>query len=89
MQDGMTALMQAFADVRTLDAEDARVQELVAQWKQYITDHFYACTDEILEGLGQMYVMDERFKANIDKCGEGTAECMSRAIGVYCAKRRA
>ena len=88
VQDGMTALMQAFADVRALDAQDPRVQELVAQWKQYITDHFYACTDEILAGLGQMYVLDERFKANIDKCGEGTAACMSRAIGVYCAKRR-
>ena len=56
-------------------------------WQQVITDHFYPCTDEILAGLGQMYVCDERFKANIDRCGEGTAACMSRAIAAYTAKR--
>ena len=37
--------------------------------------------------LGQMYVCDERFKANIDKSGEGTAECMARAIEAYLAKK--
>ena len=37
-------------------------------------------------GLGQMYVMDERFKNNIDKNAEGTAEFVSKAIDVYCKK---
>jgi len=87
IQMGMTQLFDAFAAVRDLDPEDARVQALVKDWQQYITDHFYACTDEILAGLGQMYVCDERFKANIDQSGEGTAACMSRAIEVYLAKR--
>jgi hypothetical protein len=31
-----------------------------------------------------MYVADERFKKNIDKCGEGTAEFASEAIAVFC-----
>ena len=88
IQQGMTQLFEAFADVRELAPEDARVQALVADWKQYITDHFYACTDEILEGLGVMYTADERFRANIDRCGEGTAACMSRAIAAYCAAKR-
>jgi len=74
--------------VRELAPEDARVQALVAAWKQYITDHFYVCTDEILEGLGVMYTADERFRANIDRCGEGTAACMSRAIAAYCVAKR-
>ena len=38
------------------------------------------CTDEILAGLGQMYVTDERFKSNIDKHSSGTAEFISQAI---------
>ena len=84
---GMTELFDGFAAVREVDPRDARVQELVGRWQQYISDHFYACTDEILAGLGQMYVCDERFKANIDKSGEGTAACMARAIEVYLAKR--
>ena len=88
VQSGMEERMAAFADVRTLAPDDARVQALVRDWQQYITDHFYACTDEILEGLGQMYEADERFRENIDRHGEGTAACMARAIAASCAARR-
>lgn len=87
IQSGMEALFAQFAAVRDLDPADECVQALVRDWQQYITDHFYTCTDEILAGLGQMYVCDERFKANIDQSGEGTAACMSRAIAHYTAKR--
>ena len=85
--DGMTQIFAQFASVRDLPSDDARVIALVEAWKQYITDHMYACTDEILAGLGQMYTCDERFKANIDRSGEGTAECMARAIEAYLAKK--
>ena len=40
--------------------------------------------NEILAGLGQMYVADERFKTNIDRNGNGTAEFVSKAIEIYC-----
>lgn len=36
-----------------------------------------------LAGLGKMYVADERFKKNIDKYGEGTAEFVAGAIATY------
>ena len=36
-----------------------------------------------LAGLGKMYVADERFKNNIDKYGEGTAEFAAGAIEIY------
>ena len=49
-----------------------------------ITDNFYTCTNEILAGLGQMYAADVRFKTNIDKHGEGTAEFVSQCIKSYC-----
>lgn len=84
---GMTQIFDQFAEVRDLPSDDARVLALVEAWKQYITDHMYTCTDEILAGLGQMYTCDERFKANIDRSGEGTADCMSRAIAAYLAKK--
>ena len=41
-------------------------QELVEKLQNYISNHFYTCTKEILSGLGQMYTADERFKTNID-----------------------
>jgi hypothetical protein len=52
----------------------------VKKLQDHITGNYYLCTNEILAGLGQMYVGDERFKANIDKNGDGTAEFVSQAI---------
>jgi hypothetical protein len=37
-----------------------------------------------LAGLGKMHITDERFKKNIDKYGEGTAEFVAEAIAIYC-----
>ena len=52
----------------------------------YITENYYTCNDEILACLGEVCVADERFKKNIDKYGEGTAEFAAEAIAVYCRK---
>ena len=65
-------------------ADSDEVQSLVKELQDYITLNFYTCTNEILCGLGQMYVYDERFKNNIDKTGVGTAEFVSEAIAFYC-----
>ena len=63
------------------------VQSLVGELQEYITQNYYTCTNEILVGLGQMYVADERFKKNIDKYGEGTAEFVSNSIVVFCQEK--
>ena len=82
------ALMAIFAEigaVRHLDPAAPEVQALVGKIQNHITAHFYNCTNPILAGLGQMYVADERFKANIDRAGgEGTAEFAAKAIEIYC-----
>ena len=54
------------------------------KWQDFITENYYTCTNDILVGLGEMYVADERFKDNIDKHGDGTAQFMNNAIKVYC-----
>ncbi|GIM28257.1 MerR family transcriptional regulator [Clostridium polyendosporum] len=66
------------------DPSDPQVQELVAEKRQYITDSFYNCTPEIFRGLGELYVYDERFTANIDKYKLGLAKFLSEAIQYYC-----
>ena len=65
-------------------ADSETAQRLVKKLQEYITANFYHCTDDILAVLGQMYVCDERFMENIDKCGEGTAEFAAEAIRLYC-----
>ena len=83
---GMTALMAKFAECKSdgFSPDSKEAQALVKTWQDYITDNFYTCTKEILSGLGEMYVSDERFRTNIDSCGEGTAEFMHDAIAEYC-----
>ncbi|MEF9958533.1 MAG: MerR family transcriptional regulator [Niameybacter sp.] len=80
------ALLKAFSENRTGDPEGESTQALVKKWQDYITEHFYNCTLEILAGLGLMYVGDERFAKNIDRNGVGTAAFMAKAIESYCAK---
>ena len=64
--------------------ESEAAQALVKKLQQFITDNYYSCTKEILAGLGQMYVLDKRFRESIDRSGAGTAEFVSKAIKTYC-----
>ena len=83
--DALMAIFAEFAACKDsgASADSAKAQELVVKLQAHITANYYTCTDEILAGLGKMYVADERFKKNIDKCGEGTAEFASAAIEIY------
>ena len=86
--EGLMAIFAEFAACKDggSSADSAEVQALVAKLQAHITANYYTCTDEILAGLGKMYVADERFKKNIDKCGEGTAEFAADAIAAYTKK---
>ena len=83
--DGMMAIFAEFATCKEsgASADSSEVQALVAKLQAHITANYYTCTDEILAGLGKMYIADERFKKNIDKYGEGTAEFTADAIAAY------
>lgn len=84
LNDGMDELLKQFSECLNENSASEKVQELVKSWQQYITETYYDCTKEVLAGLGQMYVMDERFTKNMDKYGEGTTRLISEAIAVYC-----
>ena len=80
--DGLMAIFAEFAALKNSGAiaDSAEAQALVAKLQAHITANYYTCTDEILADLGKMYVADERFKKNIDKYGDGTAEFAADAI---------
>ena len=84
--DGLMAIFAEFAVCKVSGAsgDSDEAQALVAKLQAHITANYYTCTDEILAGLGKMYVCDERFKKNIDKHSEGTAAFASAAIEAYC-----
>ena len=84
--DGLDSIFGEFAECmeggNTPDSKAAKA--LAEKLQKHITDNFYTCTNEILSGLGQMYVCDERFTQNIDKHGVGTAEFVNKAVIEYC-----
>ena len=85
VNDGLMAVFTKFAECKkngnTADSDEAHL--LVKELQNYITENYYTCTKEILASLGLMYVADERFKINIDKNGDGTAEFVREAIESY------
>ncbi len=85
---GMNGVFSEFSECKKSGdrADSETAQRLVKKLQDYITANFYHCTDDILAGLGQMYVCDERFRNNIDKNGDDTAEFVSEAIRIYCKK---
>ena len=82
INDGLMSIFAEFAECKNagLAPNAPEVQSLVGKLQDFITKNYYTCTNDILAGLGQMYVADERFKKNIDKYGEGTAEFVTLAI---------
>ena len=88
VNDGLMTVLAKFAecmkDGHMTDSDEA--QALAKELQHYITENYYTCTNEILAGLGQMYVADERFKNNIDQHAPGTAAFVSEAISTYCKK---
>ena len=86
--EGMKLLLKEFSKHLNEDPASEEVQELVCRWQQLITKQYYECTDEILLGLGQMYVADERFLEFMDQYGKGTAQLVCDGIGIYCKKGR-
>ena len=83
--NGLMVIFAEFAACKDsgASADSAEAQALVAKLQAHITANYYTCTDEILAGLGQMYVADERFNKNINKCGEGTSGFAAEGIRIY------
>lgn len=59
---------------------DPAVQAAVAEHRAHITRWFYDCSEEIHRGLGEMYIADPRFTANLDKHAPGFARYLRDAI---------
>ncbi len=79
--DGLMRVFAGFADLTDKDPSDPAAQAQVKALQDYISGHFYTCTDEILAGLGALYAGGGEYAESIDRaCGEGTAAFAAQAI---------
>lgn len=84
----MMSIFAEFGRVKELPADSVEAIALARKLQDYITEHYYTCTDEILLGLGTMYAGGGDFTTNIDKAGgEGTAVFANEAIKAMIAEK--
>ena len=84
MKDFMN-IFSEFGQMKEMDPSHEVVQLQVKKLQDYITEHFYHCSKEILSSLGKMYSGGGEFTENIDRVGGiGTAGFTDKAIEVYC-----
>ena len=71
----MQEIFGEFGKLKEKDPASQKAQDLVKKLQDFITEHFYTCTNEVLSGLGKMYAGGGEFTANIDAVGgDGTAD---------------
>ena len=82
----MMDIFAEFGAIKSGDPASPEARALVRKLQDFITAHYYTCTDQILSGLGRMYAAGGEMTGGIDsRGGEGTAAFASRAIRAYCA----
>lgn len=69
-----------------LTADSQQAVEIAEQHRQYICKWFYPCPKQMHTQLGQSYVDDPRFTANIDKVRAGLAQFWCDAIAANAKK---
>ncbi|MCI8465538.1 MAG: MerR family transcriptional regulator [Lachnospiraceae bacterium] len=85
----MMTIFAEFGKLREGAPDSSEAQLLVKRLQDFITEHYYACSDEILSSLGSMYAGGGKFMKNIDAAGgEGTAAFVNKAVQVFCSKEK-
>ena len=83
-------MMRIFAEIGAVKNEDpgsGQAQALIKKLRDFITEHYYTCSDQVLLGLGEMYAAGGEMTEHIDRYGgEGTAVFANEAIKRFCAK---
>ena len=81
-QQQFNEIFRKLADIRHLSPDSQEAQAVIKEWYDMLnTISKYSLN--AFKGLGQMYVMDERFTENIDQFGEGLAAFMCDAMAHY------
>lgn len=81
------SLFERLAEYVSLSPSLPKVQELVQEWQEYISENFYPCSSEMLSYLGELYISEDRFSTYIDRFGNGLSVFFSKAIQYYCMNK--
>ncbi|KIM10923.1 MAG: hypothetical protein KU37_07340 [Sulfuricurvum sp. PC08-66] len=74
---------QGFVALMDVDPADVRVQALCQAKMELFNRYYYTCDRVFMRNLAQMWLVDTRFQANIDKHAVGLTEFMVKAFEVF------
>ncbi|WP_229781936.1 MerR family transcriptional regulator [Deinococcus daejeonensis] len=80
--DGITAEYVELMDAG-VPPTDARAQAVAARHRAHISGAYYDASAQMMRGLAQMWVADERFTRNIDRARAGLAAYQSAAVTAW------
>lgn len=81
----MMEIFKEFGAMRQKRPDEQVVQAQVEKLRDFISQYFYTCSNQVLMGLGQGYAGGGELTANIDKAGgEGTGKFVFQAIQAFC-----
>ena len=88
LNEQMMHLFTEFGAITNEDPASEKAQMLVQKLQEFITRHFYVCSQKALSELGTMYSGGGEMTQNIDKYGgEGTAKFANESIKIFCDKK--
>jgi DNA-binding transcriptional MerR regulator len=84
------AIYRRLADLMAANTppSDPAVQAAAEEHREHISKWFYPCSEKIHRGLGEMYVGDPRFTANLDKYAPGFARFLRDAFALSSTRGR-
>lgn len=83
----MNRIYFKLAELRHLSPASEAAQEAIGTWYVHL-NKMGSYSLEAFQGLGEMYIADERFTKNIDQFGAGLAKFMCKAMRVYVEQRK-
>lgn len=81
-QQQFNEIFRKLAAIRSLSPTSAEAQTAIKEW-YHMLNTISKYSLDAFKGLGQMYIIDERFTKNIDQFGEGLAVFMSEAMAYF------
>ena len=86
----MMDIFRRFGEIKDTAPGSPEAIALARELQDFITQHYYTCTDEIFLSLGTMYAAGGEFTANIDAAGgEGAAQFACNAIHAMVEQQQA
>lgn len=82
-------IFESISTYMNREPSDQDVQKLIGRWRDFISNNYYKCSNDMLLNLGNMYITDKRFSKSIDSYGkQGLSEFVNEAIKYYCKSHK-